>query len=194
LFTFDDGIISILGELQYLTSLLNNTTMDFLIVNQFSTSIHCHLLSFLSVSYKSSQNGVTEELCCIGSLVYLKTIYDFHLCLRILGLAAGAVMNEDMVQKLKSCLGRVEMDTVQTRALFLWVLFLGGVVVAGTRDQAWFVARLAKAIMEWQICRWEDAESSLREFLWVDRVHENSCRDLWDEAMVTVDVLFGGEC
>ena len=99
-----------------------------------------------------------------------------------------------MVQKLKSFLGRVEMNTVQTRSLSLWVLFLGGVIVAGTKDRAWFVARLAKAIMELQICCWEDAESSLREFLWVDRIHENSCRVLWDEAMVTVDVLFGAEC
>ena len=97
-----------------------------------------------------------------------------------------------MAQKLKSFLGRVEMDTVQTRSLFLWVLFLGGVIAAGIKDRVWFVARIAKAIMKWQICCWEDAESSLREFLWVNRIHETSCRDLWDEAMVTVDVLFGG--
>ena len=188
-----DDLVRVLCELQYLTSLLKNTEVNFLTVNRFSTSIHCHLLTFQSTPHQSSQNTVLEELCCIGALVYLKTVYDSHLCLQVWGHTAGAVMDKMMVKKLKSCLGKIEMDTVQTRKLFLWVLFLSGAAVAGSKERAWFVARLAKAIVEWQICGWEDAKSSLVDFLWLDRIHDDSCKDLWDESMATVDVLFGGD-
>lgn len=193
-FAFDDELVGILCEIQYLTSALHDATMTFLTVNRFTTSIHCHLLSFQSAGLSTSQNAVLEEICCIGALVYLKTVYDFHLWLQIWGLPAGAAMDEAMVQKLKSYLGTIEKDTAEARALFLWVLFLGGVAVSGTRDRGWFVARLAKAIMEFQICGWEDAKSTLTGVLWVDRIHETPCGDLWDEAMVTVDVLFGSVC
>lgn len=99
-----------------------------------------------------------------------------------------------MIQKLKSCLNTVDTNKVQAGALFLWIMFLGGAAAAGIKDRAWFVARLAKTIMEFQICSWEDAKSSLTKFFWVDRIHENSCRDLWDDALVTVAVLFGSDC
>ena len=45
--------------------------------------------------------------------------------------------------------------------------------------------------MEFQICSWEEARSNLARFLWVDRIHEEACKGL-EEAMVIVDVLFGG--
>lgn len=180
-----------LGELQYLTSISSNATTRFMTINRFSTSTYCHLLSFQSSRHQSFTNAVIEEICCVGALFYLKTIYDFHLGQLIGGLPAGAWTDPAMIQKLKSCLDMGDMNTPQTRGLFLWILFLGGTAVAGTRNRAWFVARLAKAIMDFQICGWEDAKSSLMKFLWIDGIHEHSCRDLWEEALVTVDVLFG---
>jgi hypothetical protein len=168
--------------------------MDLLTIDRIVTSIQYHLLLFQSAGYKSSENAVLQEDCCIGALVYLKTVYHFHLCLQVGRFPAGALTDGPMIQKLKFCLDMADINTAQTRALSLWIIFLGGAAVAGTKDRAWFVARLAKTVMELQICSWEDAKSSLMKFLWVDRIHENSCKDLWDEALMTMTVLFGGDC
>jgi len=184
LFAFDGVLVSILGELQYLTSILNNATMDLLTIEQIVGSIQYHLLLYHSAGYKSSQNAVLQELCCIGALVYLKTLYHFHRYLQAKEIPAGALSDRAMIQKLKSCLSMAEANTAQARALFLWILFLGGAAVDGTKDRAWFVARLATTVIELQICRWEDAKSSLMTFLWVDRIHESSCRGLWDETQL----------
>ncbi|KAI9737859.1 MAG: hypothetical protein M1834_009229 [Cirrosporium novae-zelandiae] len=194
LFAFDGGLIGIISELQYLTSALNNATMDLLTVDRIVISIQYHLLLFQSAGYKSSQNAALQEVCCIGALVYLETVYHFSLCLQVGKFPASALTDGVTIQKLKSCLDMADMNTAQTRVLFLWIMFLGGAAVAGTKDRAWFVARLVKIVMELQIYNWKDAKSSLMKFLWAGRVHENSCKDLWDEVLITMTVLFGGDC
>lgn len=190
--TFDENLTEILAELEHMTSALNNTAMNLPMIHRTITPIQFHLLSIQSAGYVNSENSALQELCCIGALVYLKTVYDYHLCLQFRGRAAGALMDGAMVQKMKSCLDIADSNTAPTRTLFLAVIFLAGAAVGGTKDRVWFVARLAKAIMELQICSWEDAKSSLATFLWVDKIHEIPCRELWEEALTTVDVLFGG--
>jgi hypothetical protein len=53
-----------------------------------------------------------------------------------------------MMGKLKSCIKSADTNTLQTRVLLLRIIFLAAMVVVGTRDRAWFVARLVKIIME----------------------------------------------
>lgn len=193
-FDDDDDLIGILYELQQLTSIINNETVGFLKISQIMGPIQYRLLSFQSADSESSQNAVLREVCCIGASVHLKIVYDFHLRLWAGAFPAGALMDRAMIQKIKSCLDMADTATAQTSALFLWLMFLGGIAVAGTKERAWFVARIARTIMDLQICSWKDARSSLIQFLWVDRIHENACRDLWDEALITVTVLFGRVC
>ena len=92
--------------------------------------------------------------------------------------------------EVKSCLEIADTSSPQTRALFSWIIFLGGAAVAGTRDRAWFVARLVKNVMEWKIGSWEVMKVESRGFWWVGRIHEGACKELWDEAMITMAVLF----
>lgn len=190
LFSFDDDLISILSDLQNLTSVLNNTAMDLFIIDRIITPIQHNLLSFQFAGYELSQKAVFQEVCCIGALVYIKTIYDFYHSLQLGRFPAGTLTDGAIIQKLKSCLDMIDTNTAQTKALFLWMLFLGGTAVVGTSDRAWFVARLVKTAIEFQICSWEDVRLSLMKFLWIDRIHENFCKELWDEALVTLDVLF----
>jgi hypothetical protein len=97
----------------------------------------------------------------------------------------NTILNTPLILKLKSCLETTDTCTAQMRGLFLWVVLMGGVAVAGTRDRAWFVARLVKVVMEWEIGSWEELEVR-GGFWWV----EGGCREVWDEAMVTIAVLF----
>jgi len=195
LFAIEDDLIGIIGEMQTLTLVLNNTTIDLSQMRLLSPIQH-HLLSRQPTGSSGSKNAVIEEAFCIGARFYLKTIYDYHLRLQLGWVPSNAMMDGAPIQRLKSCLDMIDMDTEQARTLFFWVLFMGGVAVVGTTDRAWFVARLAKAkaTMQLQICSWKDAKSSLMRFYWVDRIHEDLCRDLWDDALMTAEVLFGADC
>lgn len=75
----------------------------------------------------------------------------------------------------------------------MWLAFIGGAAVTGTKDRAWFVARLAKgkANMELHIQSWEDAKRELMRFYWVENIHGEFCRVLWEDALMTADVLLG---
>ena len=189
-FLVSEDLGDIIVELQDLTSVLNISTMDLATIHRAITPIQHHILFFQSSGSENPPNGSPRELCCTGVLLYLKTVFDYHFCLQFGGLATGASIDIEMVQQLKNCVVDADTNTAPARAIFLSLVFLGGMAVAGTKDRAWFVARLAKTIMELQIWTWEDAKLSLATFLWVDKIHERSCRELWEEALVTVDELF----
>jgi hypothetical protein len=147
-------------------------------------SIQYHILSFFqSPGFK---HGGVEELCCLGLLIYLKILNNVT-CARIWGSqpSTASLLNTPLILKLKSSLDLADTDTPQMRKLFLWIVLMGAVAVAGTRDRAWFVARLVKVVMEWEIGSWEELDVR-GGFWWV----EGGCREVWDEAMVTIAVLF----
>jgi hypothetical protein len=178
-------LVNILLEIQHLTSLFNNTTTDLHIstILRMIASIQYHILSFFHSP--GFTHGGVEELCCLGSLIYLKTLNDDG-CARIWGSqpSTASILNTPLIVKLKSSLEILDTSTPQMRALFLWILLMGGLAVAGTRDRAWFVARMVKIVIEWGIGSWEELEVR-GGFWWV-----RGCREVWDEAMVTMAVLF----
>lgn len=192
LFAFNPNLSVTFDKLQDLTSVLNNGTVHILTINGMISPIQYHLLKTQSAGCKSPQYAAFHELCCLGFLVYLKTIYEFHISVRAGRFPAGIFTNAVLTEKLKACLDKADMSTPQLRALFLWILCIGGVSVAGTTYRTWFVAQLAKTIMELQLHSWGDTKQSLKGVLWVDRIHGDPCRTLWDEAQTTVTVLFGG--
>jgi hypothetical protein len=188
----DSNLISIFVELQYLNSTLAISTRNLMTTYHVHASVQYHLLMFRSTRYSGGQISAIQEICSLGVITYLKTVYDFQRSISTGRPPIGASTDIVTIQQLKSCLDFIEINTPQTQAFFLWMLFLGGSVVASTKERTWFVARLARTIVEMQIRSWEDMRELLKRFLWVDWIHGDPCRELWDEAMVTVDVLFGG--
>jgi hypothetical protein len=183
--SFDNNkeLINIFLEIQHLTSLFNDNTTDLHVptILRMIAAIEYHILSFFhSPTFKT---GTVQELLCLGSLLYLKTLKN-DACRLIWGSPLShdnnILLTAPLILKLKSCLEIVDTSTPQSRELFLWVILMGGVAVAGTRDRAWFVAKLVKAVMEWGIESWEELE-----FWWVE-----GCREVWDEGTVTIAVLF----
>ncbi|KAH8819441.1 hypothetical protein F5884DRAFT_760528 [Xylogone sp. PMI_703] len=189
-FLFDESLVEILSELQYLTSVVDKK-IDHMMFDGLAIAIQYHLLQFHFLADRNSPNLILEEACSMGALICLKTIHHAEIGLQVEGYPAGISADEAVVLKLKTCLGMIDTNTTLARELFLWIIFLSGTAVAGTKHRAWFVARLAKAIKEWKIGSWEQVRSSLVKFLWVESVHADSSRGLWDEAKVTMDILLG---
>lgn len=88
--------------------------------------------------------------------------------------------------------------------LYLWLVFMGGIVAQGMDDREWFVDR----VVEMGVCvmgesevepalvgggggllarrplTWMDVEASLAGFLWVRAVQEDPCRKFWAEVEI----------
>lgn len=189
----DSDLIPILKSLQYLTSVLSGLTgesqwdnlgSDFEQIRQIFTPIQYHLVSRHLKGFEASQNVNLEELCYLVLRIYLKTVYDSHFYQQV-GVS-GARTDPAPIQRLKVCLD----GSSQSSPFSLWILFLACSIVAGTKDRAWFMARVARSIMDLQINSWAGAKSLFQGFFWVDKIHEAAIKRLWDEAMVTIDVLF----
>ncbi|TAQ84493.1 hypothetical protein B7494_g7186 [Chlorociboria aeruginascens] len=166
IFHFRDNLVTILYLLQQFTSTLNETAIDLLTLDSIICSTQHRLLLFHSSCFQMSGNSILQETCCIAALVYVQTIIHFHLCLQVgrfptSAVTNGAVTNGAMIHKLKSCLETADMKIAQARPLSLWVLFLGGVAAAGSKDRTWFVARLVKMVMKLGISSWEEAKRTL---------------------------------
>jgi hypothetical protein len=179
-------LINILLESQHLTSLFNDSTTDLHVptILRMIAAIEYHILSFFhSPDFK--YGGAVQELLSMGLLLYLITLKD-DACARIWGSPPShdnnTIPTTLLILKLKSCLETADKSSHQMRGLFLWAILMGGVAVAGTRDRAWFVAKLVKVVMEWGIGSWEE----VRGGFWC----VEGCREVWDEGMVTMAVLF----
>jgi hypothetical protein len=133
---FERDFVGLLGEMQYLGSVLSSVEMDIPTVVKTITSIQCHLLLHQSGGSENSPNATLEEICRVGCLVYLQTIYNFHLYLQLRIHPIDTVTNGGLIPKLKYFLNMAEINTAQTRALLLWIMFLGGAEVPGTKDRA----------------------------------------------------------
>lgn len=189
--TFDDDLITVLGELERMTLVLNTSIMDLGTIDRTVAYMQYHLLSIHSAVDKSSPNALLEGSLTVGALVYIHTVHRFHLYPQGMEVSSGLLTARVIIQKLKTCLDSVDMNVTQTSGLFLWMMFLGGIAVAGTEHRVWFVARIAKTVVQLQISEWEDVKSLLIRFPWVERIHNKPCTHLWNEVEITVRVLFG---
>lgn len=185
----DEQMVHTLGELQYLTHIVCNPSTSLLLIDNMVISIQYRLLIYLAARSYGSSYASLIGACGIGIFIYLKTIYYCRLNFKVETYPTGVPMYGVVLQKLRSCLNGVDASEPQIRDLFLWILFLGGGAAGGTKERAWFVARLAKGVKEWGINNWEDAKLLLKRFLWVDDIHERFFIDLWNEVETTVRML-----
>jgi hypothetical protein len=182
-------LVVILYELQHLASTLNHTKIvdlkDFLLANEY--------VQYSIIMSKSPSNGGTQDqallqACCLGALIFLKSTYDDYLCNLNGSPPAQTLTNAAIFRNFASRLDALSTTTAQTKDLFLWLLFLGGIIAP---DRAWYVARLAKASLEWNFRNWDAIKTCLMRFLWVEKIHSTRCKELWEEALITRTVLFG---
>ncbi|KAH7142113.1 hypothetical protein EDB81DRAFT_691592 [Dactylonectria macrodidyma] len=64
--------------------------------------------------------------------------------------------------------------------LMLWFMFIGGIWVSGDVDTYWVVPRIRATLQQLGIKTWDEAQSSLRKFPWINVLHDQPGRELWD--------------
>lgn len=120
-------------------------------------------------------------MCALSSLLYLSRSQ-----LQAPNLHSPAPTKVLLV--LKSHLALFSL-TPRTRDFILWVTFVGAGAAKGTRERAWFVARVVRSVMECGISSWEEAKCVLEEFQWVEGMQEE-WKGVWEEAVAVREVLF----
>jgi hypothetical protein len=192
-FDLHEDFIKLLFRLQGLANLLSNPKeQNFM--NTFRVLALCREYLFslqLPQSYHPplDTNNVIE-ICSSAALLYLKIVCDTRLRQQGLEIRAPPLAITTVLEQLKSCIEVADTTINEVKALVFWTLFLGGVAVARTTEKSWFVARLVKWTMRWNIRTWHEAKMVLSEFLWVENIHESPYKELWEEIFVTRQVLF----
>jgi hypothetical protein len=177
-FPQDSTLISILADLQNLASLPSIITLH----REYVVFALQHRLLSLDLGAQPPLLGGTEELCALTALLYLSRSQ-----LQAPNLHSPAPTK--VLLCLKSRLALFSL-TPRTRDFIVWVTFVGAAAAKGTRERAWFVARMVRGVMECGISSWEEAKCVLGEFLWVEGMQEE-WRRVWEEAFAVREVLFG---
>jgi hypothetical protein len=63
----------------------------------------------------------------------------------------------------------------------LWLLILGGISVPANDGREWMVEKLRDQASMLGIMTWEQAKDSLASFPWMNAIHDEPSRKLWDE-------------
>ncbi|KAH8803048.1 fungal-specific transcription factor domain-containing protein [Xylogone sp. PMI_703] len=185
-FSLDSEIITILNDLQGLLAVKGaeinscNSPED---VTYITVSLRHRLLLCSPVEPLVTQSNSLSEACRLGLLLYLKTAI------------ACPISYENLLDKLRTCLTSVKMNTDMRPAIaemVLWLMFLGGTAVPNGPNRAWFVAQLCNTATTLHIHSWDRAKLVLMKFLLIDKMHERLFLDLWQEVLILKSLTRGG--
>lgn len=78
----------------------------------------------------------------------------------------------------------VDTESRLIRELFLWVLLLGRASVFTDLDGTWLVPMVREIAFSLRLRTWEDVRCVLSNFPWVERVHSQASKALWDKIIL----------
>jgi hypothetical protein len=86
---------------------------------------------------------------------------------------------------LRGNLGHPQLLSIWWPALdiLMWALFLGAHISSHPKERLWYVYRLAQLPPRMGLQTWDQARQVLTGCFYVDRMYEESFRDIWNEAM-----------
>jgi hypothetical protein len=175
---FDSDLLHILYKVHTVTQDMNtvNPPKSEVIpvrLRERTRSMQYCLLSKLNYKDISGSGDQLLKACRLGVLLYVGIIQnDFWM----------SSMSKQLISQLKSCLQKGDFTIDSTRALRLWLLFLGGSVVLDLTEKLWFVCSIVQAVSQLSPSNWSDAELLLETFAWVGKVQDKSGQELWDAA------------
>lgn len=124
-----------------------------------------------------------EEAFRMGGLLYMKE------SLREYPLAVLGTMN--LVHRLKEALADI-LENDSFAPVLLWLAFVGAMSSKGA-NRAWFLAQLIKLGMKLRLRNWEGARDVLDSVMFIEKLHEEVCKGIWDEVEMMRIVFSGGK-
>lgn len=149
---------------------LRNCTLDCLSFIDITTSIFYRLLRFSALSESPPESAV-HAAYHIGILVFAMTMLAQR--------GRRQIIKCDLIfQRLRAVLESGQ-DACDDELVF-WVTVMGGIWVADDGDSEWFDSRIRALAERLDLNSWEAARRSLCRFPWIDGLHDEPGRELWD--------------
>lgn len=172
----DPDLREILLDVTSLTSLINSIPADqTLDVNTFQEmviSICSRLIRFHPLLSSKGESDI-EAAYHIGLTVFMMTLFLQHDGRRIL-------RYELVSLRLKAVLDR-GLDELDND-LVLWLMLIGGIWIAGDADELWLVLRISRLGRRLGINSWTEVQGSINKFPWINAIHDQPGRAVWDSA------------
>jgi hypothetical protein len=109
----------------------------------------------------------------MGALIFMKeTLQEYPL---------ASVGSTNLVRRLKDTLSSIS-DLERYAPLLLWLLFMGG-ITSKSLDRVWFMAHLIRVLPK--DSTWQNMKGVLKKVLWIEKLHDAPCYDLWKEIEVS---------
>lgn len=165
---------------QYYTSLSNHPISARIDPRSFDED----LLSITRDLLEIPPLSVVEEPLQISALIFAKSIGR--------GLPFASAGSQLLPKRLKQALSLLIAGGVVpfSKSVLLWLCFMGGVASrVGSCEETWFVDQLVGMTDELlQLQQWEGTKYVLKEILFVDVVHDEPCRKLWEQVEKMCDL------
>lgn len=175
---FDEHLLATFSVVRSLTiamnqALENKIAIDILKVEAAIIWIQSRLLAS-NITKATIEQKKTNELCCLGIQIYQVTITNY------LSLKIGTDIDiPKLLLRLKDCLNGIDTKTVQHSYLFLWAVFVGGIVPQNIGSRSWFIAQIHKVAEVLKFRDWDSIRLTLTSFLWTGKLHDEPGRRLW---------------
>lgn len=148
------------------------------------TPLRYRLLDMKNARKSGTHKELVQEACRIGTLVFMKTVFDQFGCWGPSHKVWGRPYRF-IVEKLKVFLTKLDhiIDTNRTEylELLLWLSFMGGVLQLEYVNRQWYNAQIATIAAKLGLNTFDVVKTVLRKFLWVGWVHETHCAELWED-------------
>ncbi|KAH8812227.1 hypothetical protein F5884DRAFT_784799 [Xylogone sp. PMI_703] len=171
----NSNLNEVLLDVLSLSSLLNKIppgrTLDLYIFQEMLVSIVCRLIEFRPLQSPRPESNV-EAAYHIGLTIYMMSLFLQHDHRRIL--------EYDLVPL---CLREVldnGLESEHDRDLLIWLMFIGCIWVSQSPDEQWLVLRTRNLLQQLGINTWTQVRSSVIKFPWLDALHEQLGRNIWN--------------
>lgn len=178
-------IHDILSEIRHLTIVVESfnrsrgaTPIEMLSFSKARSALEYRLLLMKdSTEIMCNESQLIYEACRISAVIYINhVLHEFDPAFQIL-----RKLKERLIETIKAGESVFWELEKSESILFLWVLFMGGLLADGQNELRWFARRISHVMQTLGLSTWDVVQEYLMEVLWVKRMQNSACDSLWRE-------------
>jgi hypothetical protein len=168
----------VLSDILILACVLNNHENVPMKLNAYSCQQIVILVSYRLIQI--SQLATPRLASDLENMIHL-SLTAFTTTL-FLGFGSAALKAPLLVKLLRELAQRFQAHDAETKKVLLWVLFMGRASVFNDLGDWWIVPKIREIRIDLNLRTCEDVRNILSRFPWVDSVHGQSGRALWEKS------------
>jgi hypothetical protein len=162
-----------MGICRLLNEHLEEKPLDIIEFQEALISICYRLLYFRTLKESRSRHDI-QSAYHIGLMMFMVSVHWYNYQSRL----AKPGHIADRVKEVGGMLDEHEDEFA------LWVLVLGGISALGKDDRAWIFSRIRDKASVLGVNTWDKARKCLVKFPWINVVHDEPGRKLWDQVFL----------